>query len=44
MSLVSNAAAGVTGDKLDAGEVIAAGNAAAGGLGRFLVRFIGQLP
>ncbi|WP_040338459.1 purine-nucleoside phosphorylase [Candidatus Blastococcus massiliensis] len=44
MSLVSNAAAGVTGDKLDAAEVIAAGNAAAGALGTFLVTFVGQLP
>ena len=44
LSLVTNAAAGVTGEKLDADEVIAAGREAAGRLGRFLVRFIGQLP
>ncbi|RBY80081.1 purine-nucleoside phosphorylase [Blastococcus sp. TF02-09] len=44
LSLVTNAAAGVTGDKLDADEVIAAGREAAGRLGRFLVRFIGELP
>jgi len=44
LSLVTNAAAGVTGEKLDADEVIAAGKAAAGNLGRFLVEFIGRLP
>lgn len=44
LSLVSNAAAGVTGEKLDADEVIAAGKAAAGELGEFLVRFVGRLP
>jgi purine-nucleoside phosphorylase len=43
LSLVTNAAAGVTGEKLDADEVIAAGKAAAGQLGRFLVDFIGRL-
>ena len=43
LSLVTNAAAGVTGEKLDADEVIAAGKAAAGQLGRFLVEFIGRL-
>jgi purine-nucleoside phosphorylase len=43
MSLVSNAAAGITGDALDADEVIAAGHAAAGALGTFLVQFVGQL-
>jgi purine-nucleoside phosphorylase len=44
LSLVTNAAAGVTGEKLDADEVIAAGKAAAGRLGEFLVEFIGRLP
>jgi purine-nucleoside phosphorylase len=44
LSLVTNAAAGVTGAKLDADEVIAAGREAAGRLGQFLVRLIGQLP
>ena len=44
LSLVTNAAAGVTGEKLDGDEVIAAGKAAAGNLGEFLVTFIGRLP
>ena len=44
LSLVTNAAAGVTGEALDADEVIAAGQAAAGRLGAFLVEFIGRLP
>jgi purine-nucleoside phosphorylase len=44
LSLVTNAAAGVTGEKLDADEVVAAGKAAAGRLGGFLVEFIGRLP
>ncbi len=44
LSLVTNAAAGVTGEKLDGDEVIAAGKAAAGRLGQFLVEFIGRLP
>jgi purine-nucleoside phosphorylase len=44
LSLVTNAAAGVTGEKLDADEVIAAGKAAAGRLGQFLVELIGRLP
>jgi purine-nucleoside phosphorylase len=43
LSLVTNAAAGVTGEKLDGDEVIAAGRAAAGKLGEFLVEFIGRL-
>src|SRR3954469_20617618 len=43
LSLVTNAAAGVTGEKLDADEVIAAGKAAAGKLGQFLVEFIGRI-
>jgi purine-nucleoside phosphorylase len=43
LSLVTNAAAGVTGEALDADEVIAAGQAAAGRLGAFLVEFIGRL-
>lgn len=44
MSLVSNAAAGMTGEKLDGAEVVAAGKAAAGRLGQFLVEFLGRLP
>ncbi len=44
LSMVTNAAAGVTGEKLDHQEVLAAGRAAAGRLGEFLVRFIGALP
>jgi purine-nucleoside phosphorylase len=44
LSLVSNAAAGITGEPLDAEEVIAAGRAAAGRLGEFLVRFVERLP
>ena len=44
LSLVSNAAAGITGEPLDAEEVIAAGRAAAGDLGQFLVRFVARLP
>jgi purine-nucleoside phosphorylase len=44
LSLVTNAAAGVTGEKLDADEVVAAGKAAAGRLGGFLVELIGRLP
>ena len=43
LSLVTNAAAGVTGEALDGDEVIAAGKAAAGRLGQFLVEFIGRL-
>ena len=44
LSLVTNAAAGVTGEALDGAEVVAAGKAAAGRLGEFLVEFIGRLP
>ena len=44
LSLVTNAAAGVTGEALDHLEVLAAGKSAAGGLGRFLVELIGRLP
>jgi purine-nucleoside phosphorylase len=44
LSMVTNAAAGITGEKLDHQEVLAAGRAAAGRLGRFLVEFIGRLP
>ena len=43
LSMVTNAAAGVTGEKLDHEEVLAAGKAAAGRLGRFLVDFVGSL-
>jgi purine-nucleoside phosphorylase len=44
LSMVTNAAAGITGEELDHAEVLAAGRAAAGGLGRFLVEFVGRLP
>jgi purine-nucleoside phosphorylase len=44
LSMVTNAAAGITGEKLDHQEVLAAGKAAAGRLGEFLVEFIGRLP
>ena len=44
LSMVTNAAAGITGEKLDHAEVLAAGRAAAGRLGEFLVQFIGRLP
>jgi purine-nucleoside phosphorylase len=44
LSMVTNAAAGITGEKLDHEEVLAAGKAAAGRLGEFLVQFIGRLP
>ncbi|MGZ4508612.1 MAG: purine-nucleoside phosphorylase [Blastococcus sp.] len=43
LSMVTNAAAGVTGEKLDHQEVLAAGKAAAGRLGEFLTDFIGRL-
>jgi purine-nucleoside phosphorylase len=43
LSMVTNAAAGITGEKLDHEEVLAAGKAAAGRLGQFLVEFIGRL-
>ena len=44
LSLVRNAAAGITGEALDGEEVIAAGKAAASGLGEFLVRMVERLP
>jgi purine-nucleoside phosphorylase len=44
LSMVTNAAAGITGEKLDHAEVLAAGKAAAGRLGQFLVELIGRLP
>jgi purine-nucleoside phosphorylase len=44
LSMVTNAAAGITGEKLDHAEVLAAGQAAAGRLGQFLVDLIGRLP
>ena len=44
LSMVTNAAAGITGEKLNHEEVLAAGKAAAGQLGEFLVEFIGRLP
>jgi purine-nucleoside phosphorylase len=43
LSMVTNPAAGVTGEVLDHQEVLAAGKAAAGRLGEFLVEFIGRL-
>jgi purine-nucleoside phosphorylase len=44
LSMVTNAAAGITGEKLDHQEVLAAGRAAAGRLGQTLVELIGRLP
>ena len=44
LSMVTNPAAGVTGEVLDHSEVLAAGRAAAGRLGEFLVQLIGRLP
>src|SRR4051812_35266863 len=43
LSLVTNAAAGITGEKLDHEEVLAAGKAAAGRLGELLAEFVGRL-
>ena len=43
LSMVTNAAAGMTGEKLDHQEVLAAGKAAAGRLGQFLVELIGRI-
>jgi purine-nucleoside phosphorylase len=44
LSMVTNAAAGITGEALDHLEVLAAGKGAAGRLGAFLVELIGRLP
>jgi purine-nucleoside phosphorylase len=44
LSMVTNAAAGITGEVLDHQEVLAAGKQAAGRLGEFLVEFVGRLP
>jgi purine-nucleoside phosphorylase len=44
LSMVTNAAAGITGEKLNHEEVLAAGKEAAGRLGQFMVEFIGRLP
>jgi purine-nucleoside phosphorylase len=44
LSMVTNAAAGITGEALDHQEVLAAGKAAAGRLGTFLVQLIERLP
>src|SRR3954453_12185329 len=44
LSMVTNAAAGITGEALDHQEVLEAGRAAAGRLGAFLVEFIGRGP
>jgi purine-nucleoside phosphorylase len=43
LSMVTNAAAGITGEKLDHQEVLAAGKEAAGRLGEFLVQLIGRI-
>jgi purine-nucleoside phosphorylase len=44
LSMVTNAAAGMTGEALDHLEVLAAGQESAGRLGEFLVRFVARLP
>ncbi|GAB4080428.1 purine-nucleoside phosphorylase [Modestobacter muralis] len=44
LSMVTNAAAGITGEALDHSEVLAAGKEAAGRLGAFLVQLISRLP
>ncbi len=44
LSMVTNAAAGITGEALDHHEVLEAGKAAAGRLGAFLVELIGRMP
>ena len=44
LSMVTNAAAGITGEALDHAEVLAAGKAAAGRLGQFMVDLIERLP
>jgi purine-nucleoside phosphorylase len=44
LSMVTNAAAGITGEALDHQEVLAAGRASAAQLGRVLVELIGRLP
>ncbi|MGY1824757.1 MULTISPECIES: purine-nucleoside phosphorylase [unclassified Blastococcus] len=44
LSMVTNAAAGITGEALNHEEVLAAGKAAAGRLGELLVRLIERLP
>ena len=44
LSMVTNAAAGITGEALDHQEVLAAGRAAARSLGEFLTRFLARLP
>jgi len=43
ISLVTNAAAGVTGEKLNHAEVIAAGKAAADQMGKLLARILPKL-
>lgn len=44
LSMVTNAAAGLSGEALDHEEVLAAGRASAGRLGQFLVEFTRRLP
>jgi purine-nucleoside phosphorylase len=44
LSLVTNAAAGITGEALDHQEVLAAGREAAGRMGHFLVELVSRLP
>jgi purine-nucleoside phosphorylase len=44
LSMVTNLAAGITGEALDHQEVLAAGRESAGRLGTFLVEFVERLP
>jgi purine-nucleoside phosphorylase len=44
LSMVTNAAAGITDEELDHEEVLAAGRSAADRLGQFMVAFVEQLP
>jgi purine-nucleoside phosphorylase len=44
LSMVTNAAAGITGEALDHQEVLAAGRESAGRLGQFLVELVSRLP
>ncbi|WP_029433338.1 purine-nucleoside phosphorylase [Blastococcus sp. URHD0036] len=44
LSLVTNAAAGITGEALNHEEVLAAGKEAAGRMGHFLVELVSRLP
>ena len=42
--MATNAAAGIPGESLTRGGVLAGGRPAAGRLGEFLVEFVGRLP